>query len=117
MEICAALTWLAGLARAPHRSHLPLPAQRAAFRVLAPKEMAKLDTPARGFLVALEQAGILSPLSRELVLERALATSDTELGVEQIKLIVLMVLWNQHAPASQLVAEELRSPSGTRLPH
>jgi Smg protein len=35
MEISAALTWLAGLARAPHRSHLPLPAQRAAFRVLA----------------------------------------------------------------------------------
>jgi Smg protein len=116
-EISAALSWLAGLSRTPQRSIVPLPAPHTAFRAFAPKEIAKLDTPARGFLLSLEQSGILSPQSRELVLERALATADERLSVDQIKLIVLMVLWNQHAPASQLVAGELRTAGGTRLPH
>jgi len=116
-DISAALSWLAGLSRVPLRSPAPLPAHDRTFRALAVREIAKLETPAHGFLLALEQAGILSPQSRELVLERALATSDDRLSLEQIKLIVLMVLWNQHAPASRLVAEELRSAHGTRLPH
>jgi len=116
-EISAALSWLAGLAREPQRSMVPLPAARAAFRAFAPREIAKLDASAQGFVLSLEQSGILSPQSRELVLERALATADDRLSVDQIKLIVLMVLWNQRAPASQLVAEELRSARGARLPH
>jgi Smg protein len=116
-EITAALAWLAGLARGPQRSVAPLPAGPAAVRTFAPREIAKLDAPARGFLLSLEQSGILSPQSRELVLERALATADACLSVDQIKLIVLMVLWNQHAPASLLVAEELRIAGGVRLPH
>jgi Smg protein len=116
-DISAALAWLAGLARNPQCSMAPLPAPRTALRTFAPKEIAKLDTAARGFLMSLEQSGILSPQSRELVLERALATSDDCLSVDQIKLIVLMVLWNQRAPASRLVAEELRTASGVRLPH
>jgi len=116
-EISAALSWLAGLARSPEDSARALPAPGATFRAFAPKEIAKLDTPARGFLMALEQAGILSPQSRELVLERALATADDSLSVDQIKLIVLMVLWNQRAPASRLVAEELRASGTARRPH
>lgn len=116
-EISAALSWLAGIARAPQLSIVPLPAPGAALRAYAPKEIAKLDTAARGFLMSLEQSGILSPQTRELVLERALATADHVLSVDQIKLIVLMVLWNQRAPASQLLAEELRAAGGARLPH
>ena len=116
-EISAALAWLAGLARNPQCSMAPLPAPCTALRTFAPKEIAKLDTAARGFLMSLEQSGLLSPQARELVLERALATADDCLGVEQTKLIVLMVLWNQHAPASRLVAEELRSTREARLPH
>jgi len=56
------------------------------------------------------------PASREHVIERALATADDALSLEQLKLIVVMVLWNQQAPASQLVAEELLSARGARLP-
>jgi Smg protein len=72
---------------------------------------------ALSWLAGLSRVPLRSPVSRELVLERALATSDDRLSLEQIKLIVLMVLWNQHAPASRLVAEELRSAHGSRLPH
>lgn len=115
-EISAALAWLAGVARAPQRSLAPLPERSTAFRVFAPKELAMLDVECRGFLLYLERSGILSPQDREHVIERALAAGGDALSLDQLKLIVLMVLWHQQAPASQLVAEELRSARGTRRP-
>ena len=117
MEISAALSWLAGVVRAPQRSLAPLPESSTAFRAYAPKELAKLDADCRGFLLFLERSGILSPASREHVIERALATAGETLSLDQIKLIVVMVLWSQQAPASQLVAEELLSARGERLPN
>jgi len=117
MEISAALSWLAGVVRTPQRSLAPLPESSTAFRAFAPKELAKLDADCRGFLLFLERSGILSPASREHVIERALATAGETLSLDQIKLIVVMVLWSQQAPASQLVAEELLSARGERLPN
>jgi Smg protein len=116
-DISAALTWIAGIAQTPRRGMAPLPGEAEAVRAYAPREIAKLDVGARGFLLSLEQSGILSPQTRELVLERALATADDVLSVEQLKLVVVMVLWNLRAPASALVAEELRASSASRLPH
>jgi Smg protein len=116
LEISAALSWLAGVVHAPQRSVAPLPESSTAFRAYAPKELARLDADCRGFLLFLERSGILSPASREHVIERALATSGDTLSLDQIKLIVVMVLWGQRAPASQLVAEELLSARGERLP-
>lgn len=115
-EISAALGWLAGVVRAPQRSLAPLPERGDAFRVFAPKELAKLDVECRGLLMHLEHAGILSAQDREHILERALATADDVLSIDQLKLIILMVLWNQQAPSSQLVAEELLSERGARAP-
>ncbi|MBI1943526.1 MAG: DUF494 domain-containing protein [Betaproteobacteria bacterium] len=114
--ISEALTWLAGVVRGPHRSIAPLPASGAACRAYAPKELAKLDAECRGLLIHFEQSGILSPQTREHVIERALAATGSELTVEQLKLIVLMVLWNQQTPSSRLIAEDLLSPVTARLP-
>ena len=74
-DISEALTWLAGVARGPHRSFAPLPASGAAFRAYAPKELAKLDADCRGLLIYFEQSGILNPQSRETVIDRALAAT------------------------------------------
>lgn len=115
-DISEALTWLAGVARGPHRSFAPLPGSGAAFRAYAPKELAKLDAECRGLLIHFEQSGILSPGTRETVIDRALAATGDGLTIEQLKLIVLMVLWNQRTPSSRLIAEDLLSPVGTRLP-
>jgi Smg protein len=116
-EISAALHWFAGVVRAPQRSLAPLPDPARAFRAYAPKELAKLDVDCRSFLLSLEQSGILSPRMREHVIERALATADEALALEQLKLIVLMVLWHEQAPSSQLVAGELLSADRARLPN
>ena len=115
-DISEALHWLAGMAPATHMEPATLPDPRRSFRAYAPRELAKLDAQSRGFLLTLEQSGILTPQNRELVLERSLAASGASLTLEQLKLIVLMVLWNQQTPTSQLVAEELFA-SPQRLPN
>jgi Smg protein len=115
-DISEAMHWLAGVLSAPQRSVAPLPSGSAALRAYAPKELAKLDTECRGFLLTLEQSGILAPQTREHVIERALAASGAPLSIDQLKLIVLMVLWNQRTPTSRLLAEDLFSAPRARLP-
>jgi Smg protein len=67
--------------------------------------------------MTLEHSGILNPETRELVLERSLAASGATLCLDQLKLIVLMVLWNKQTPTSQLLAEDLFSTGHSRLPN
>ena len=115
-DISEALSWFAGVVRASHRTLSPLPDSGVAFRAYAPKELAKLDAECRGLLMYFEQSGILTPNIREHVIERALAATGEALTIEQLKLIVLMVLWNEQTPGSRLVAEDLSSSARTRLP-
>lgn len=116
-DISEALHWLAGVVRAPRGATVALPDARRSFRAFAPRELAKLDAECRGFLITLEQSGILTPQTREVVLERSLAASGHTLSLDQLKLIVLMVLWNQQTPTSHLLAEDLFSTSAGRLPN
>ena len=115
-DISEALHWLAGVTRAPEGAVEALSASPKAFRAFAPRELAKLDAQCRGFLLTLEQSGILDLQTRELVIERALAAAGDSLSLEQLKLVVLMVLWNRQTPTSRLVAEDLFSGQGSRLP-
>jgi len=114
-DISEALHWLAGVTRTPPGALERLPVSRYAFRAFAPREAAKLDAQCRGFLLTLEQSGILDVQTREVVIERAMAAAGDSLSIEQLKLVVLMVLWNQQTPTSRLVAEDLFSQHA-RLP-
>jgi Smg protein len=114
-DISEALHWLAGVLRAPQAGLDKLPDARRSFRAFATRELSKLDAQCRGFLMTLERSGILDPQTRELVIERSLAASGEVLTLEQLKLIVLMVLWNQQTPTSRLVAEDIFSAPHTRM--
>src|SRR5882724_7740230 len=116
-DISEALHRLAGVLRVPCAPTGALPDSRTTFRAFAPRELAKLDAQCRGFIITLEQSGILTAETRELVLERSLAASGPSLSLDQLKLIVLMVLWNQKTPTSQLLAEDLFSAAQPRLPN
>jgi Smg protein len=109
-----ALDWLADLADERERPHLR---GDGAFRIYAPEELARLDTQCRGLLASLETAGILSPSQREIVIDRLLAL-DTELDIEQVKWVVLMVLSSQ--PGQELAyarMEDLVFDDPHRDPH
>ena len=116
-DISEAMAWLAGVLQAPHRICAPLPAPARALRAFAPRECAKLDAGCIGFLINLEHTEVLDPALRELVLDRVLAVSAQTISLDELKLIVLMVLWNQQTPTSQLIAEDLLSSDVQRLQH
>jgi len=94
-EINKAFDWLEGLTEQPEMlSSLPS-AEQPAMRVYNPVEMDKLETECRGFLLLLEQIGILDALNRERVIERVMALEADEIALDQLKWVVLMVLFNQ----------------------
>ena len=68
------------------------PETEGAFRVYADIEIERLGAESIGFLSFLEQAWQLTPTQREIVIERALATEETPISLDKIKVIVLMVL-------------------------
>jgi Smg protein len=92
-EVERALCWLEDLAADPARS-ATAPTGRA-IRVFGALEQARLDAECRGFLVHLENVGILSPTQRELVIDRLMALEGDEIDLEKLKWVVLMVLFSQ----------------------
>lgn len=93
MEIDKAFDWLDGLA---HAEDIPAIDQSdRATRILAPEESARLSNNSQGFLMFLEQSGVLTPKLRELVINRVMALeSDSEVDLEELKWVVMMVLFN-----------------------
>jgi Smg protein len=92
-EIHKAFDWLGALAE---QRPAPTPARAGGpTRVYFGAELDKLDVETRGFLLFLEQHGVLDADQRELVLDRAMALDQDELDLEDLKWVVLMVLFNQ----------------------
>ena len=116
-DIEDALKWLAALQERAG-SAATLRAQAIpSVRQFAGTEQQKIDVGGRGYLHFLEVAGILDAARRELVIDRIMAMPDSEVSVEQIKLIALMVLWNHGRPLDALVVEELLASARAALLH
>ena len=93
LEIDKAFEWLDGLALADDIP--PLNQSSYSTRVFADQESRRLDLNSQGFLVFLEQSGVLTPRLRELVISRVMALDDdSEVDIEELKWVVMMVLFN-----------------------
>jgi len=116
-EISEALDWLKGLA-APgdcgYPEHFEL---STSIRHYTEEESTRLSTTSRGFIAFLESAGVLTPSLRELIVERAMALSTNEVGLDKLKVIVLMVLWTRRGDVDTLVLEELLPEGEPRQIH
>jgi Smg protein len=92
-DINQAFEWLEDLAVQPHQVHAPQTG--SALRIYSDTECERLDAESRGFLLFLEQMGILTPDARERVIDRAMALNTEDFDIGQLKWVVLMVLFNQ----------------------
>ena len=90
-EIERALDWLDGL----NSTAIGNAPKDTAFRVFDAVEQERLDAPSRGYLLHLEQIGILQPAQREVVIDRLMALDNDETDIEQTKWVVMMVLFSQ----------------------
>lgn len=93
-EVDGALDWLDSLHQDNEAPFAILPGERS-LRLYNPAELRRLDRDCRGYLLYLEQMGILSAAQRELVIERLMALGTAAIDKEQVKWVVLMVLFAQ----------------------
>ncbi len=108
-DISEALTWLSGFGEPEDTNGNEAFTQSRGFRIYAEEELTNLTVEARGFIIFLQDSDIISAPQRELIIERVLALPETSVDLERIKLIVLMVLWNQQQSVDSLVLELLAS--------
>jgi Smg protein len=88
-----ALDWLADLAG--ERTRPDIDSTQPSLRVFSGEEMERISTSCRGYLLQLEREGILSPLQREIVIDRLVALDSDEVDIDRLKWLVLMVLSSQ----------------------
>ena len=109
-----AFDWLQALASQRENSPTQAFNRPGSIRVYTADESEKLSCESRGFLHYLEQVGVLDAYNRELVIDRVMALEAEDIDQDQLKWIVLMVLFNQpgHEEAfvwmENLVMDELQ---------
>jgi Smg protein len=127
-EIEEALAWLSGLTVATRGAQLPAaplgasqPSQVLAnansMRVYSADEQNRLGPACLGFLHFMETAGVLPAHMREVVVDRAMASSTEMLCLDDLKIIVLMVYWSFGEEPDALVLDELCDDPGERIAH
>lgn len=98
-EIAKAFKWLDELAE----QEIPLENHKqmlAPTRMYHDQEQQKLDVECRGFIMQLENQGVLTPASREVVIDRIMALEKEDTDLDDLKWVILMVLFNQPGQAA-----------------
>jgi len=95
-EIERAFVWIEGLGtRNSDQDEPGTAARNRGLRVFTRDEMVRLDRDCRGYLLSLEQMGVLDAEGREMVIDRVMALESDDVDLEQLKWVALMVLFNQ----------------------
>jgi Smg protein len=106
VEISEAIDWLTDLTEMagaePSGAFLS-----SGTRFYVEQEYDALGSAAVGFIQFLESAKVLSPVQREIVIERALALEESPVGLGKLKIIVLMLLWSQGKEPDALMFDDL----------
>ncbi len=96
-EIYKALSWLEKLAELQETDQKPYLAGLSTTpvtRIYTHLEQMRLDTECQGFLLFLQQINVLDDSTREMVIDRVMEIESQEFGLEDLKWVVLMVLFN-----------------------
>jgi len=116
-DIHDALDWLNSVTHRPEEGISESLDARSSFRGYTADECTKLALESRGFIAFLESAKILTPLLRELIIERAMGLPSEVVGPDKLKVIVLMVLWTRRGNVDALVLDELIPDGEKRRVH
>ena len=92
--ISRAIHWMFDLALNREGQISLVAPQTGSVRVWSDQECQVLDMECRRYLMQLEQRGILDAMSRELVIDRAMALDEVGVDLNVIKWVSMMVLSN-----------------------
>ncbi|MBU1309749.1 DUF494 family protein [Rheinheimera muenzenbergensis] len=117
-DIFKALKWLDNLS-ALQESHVKPYLSKGisnATRIFSMPELAKMDVECQGFLLFLEQINVLDAVTREMVIDRVMDLDSNSISLEDLKWVVLMVLFNvpghenAYAQMEDLIFDEPEGP-------
>jgi len=95
-EIKKALSWLDQLANMHHQdpSGNTQEAQKTSHRIYNKIEQGQISLECRSYISYLEEAKILTTKTREMVIDCVMSLDNTQLQLEDLKWLILMVLFN-----------------------
>ncbi|CAM3702893.1 DUF494 family protein [Rheinheimera salexigens] len=95
-DIFKALKWLDHLSVLQQSDVKPYLSHTVASstRIFSQQELQKIDVQGQGFLLFLEQINVLSAETREMVIDRVMDLDSNSICLEDLKWVVLMVLFN-----------------------
>jgi Smg protein len=117
-EIYKALGWLEKLADLQNADTIPYltkPVSQS-VRVYTEQETMRLDKECRGFILFLEQINVLDMETREMVIDRVMELDIQDFLLDDLKWVVLMVLFNvpghesAYTQMEELVFDEPEGP-------
>lgn len=115
-DINRALDWLSGLKQLTQAEY-PAAINESGLRCYADLEIQRISPEALRFLAFWQENKVITPVEREMIIDRAVALGRDSLPLEKVKLIALMVLWNQHEDLDPLLVEELLAQTDSSLLH
>ena len=116
-EISQALNWLSEIEQRDIGNYPATLSDNESHRCYAANEIEKIDVEGRGFIMLLEQTGVLNPLQRELLIDRVLTMEENTSSLEKIKLIVLTELWVNNQLTDHSMLEKLLITSDSHYQH
>jgi Smg protein len=115
-DISQAVAWLSGL-RQLSLSDYPAAINESGSRCFADLERQRISIEGLRFISFWEQNKMILPVEREMIIDRAVALNRENLSLDKVKLIALMVLWNQHEDLDPLIIEDLLTPANSAQLH
>ncbi len=109
-EITRAFDWLESLGDDAERVEVTY--RCSATRLFSAARTLLAGCECQGYLMFLEDAGVISPEAREQILDRVLELQDEDFNLDRLKWVVLMVLLNRPEEGNSFFWAEGLSVSG-----
>jgi Smg protein len=113
-DIHMELAWLSGLKRLSAENY-PDAINHSGTRCYAELEISRISTEALRFIAFWEQNKVITPVEREMILDRAVAMGRENLSLDKVKLIALMVLWSLREELDPVLVEDMLMPDSAGL--
>ena len=115
-DIHQALAWLSGLSELSQATY-PAAINVSGLRCYTEFESQRISDEGLRFIAFWEHNRFISPIEREMIIDRVIALGRDMLPLDKVKLIALMVLWNQHEYLDPTLIEDLLTPDDSAQLH
>lgn len=105
-DINGAFDWFSTLEEMSGKTATVAATHSMGMRIYGDAETKKISSESLSFIMFLEQAKVLDSAQRELIVDRAMALSQPEISIDEVRWIVLMALWNQGKANDYLFVED-----------